>query len=486
MVITAISSQSLFAQIKVACIGNSITEGFGLQSPSTQSYPVVLQTLLGNAYKVQNDGVTAKTLLKNGDQPYWTQGDLPQVFSFKPNIVTLMLGTNDTKPQNWDAYNSEFEGDYSAMIDTLSAISSSPRIFLVLPTPIWSNTMGIRDSAMQKIIIIIKQIGLQGGLTVIDCNTPFLQSQAHFPDGVHPDSVGADSIAHIMYRSIIRPQIKFACIGNSITFGYGLQDASTQAYPAVLQTLLGNSYQVQNDGVNGKDMLKNGNQPYWTQGDLPQVFAFEPNIVTIELGTNDTYPPNWNAYNSEFEGDYLAMIDTLSSMSTKPTIYPMLPPPIWPNNTMTLYDSSLQKIVVMIKQAALERGLTVIDCNTPFLQLPTDFDADGVHPNAAGADTMAHVIYRTITNPPTAVRFQPAVTSRESLCGSLIPIVATNRALSTVFTHLAQGQYELRVFDIRGRLLGVMYGQTSQITTNSQTRLLSASGIRYVSIKKLQ
>ena len=179
-VITVVFSQTLFAQIKISCIGNSITEGFGLQSPSTQSYPARLQSLLGSGYQVENEGVTAKTLLKNGDQPYWTQGKLPQVFAFKPNIITLILGTNDTKPQNWDTHNSEFKRDYLAMVDTLYTLSTKPRIFVVLPVPIWSNTMGIRDTAMQKIIIIIKQVALERGLPVIDCNTPFKQFQAYF------------------------------------------------------------------------------------------------------------------------------------------------------------------------------------------------------------------------------------------------------------------------------------------------------------------
>jgi acyl-CoA thioesterase I len=198
------------AQTKIACIGNSITEGFGLQTPSTQSYPARLQALLGSGYQVENEGVTAKTLLKNGDQPYWTQGKLSQVFTFKPNIVTIKLGTNDTKPQNWDTHYAEFKRDYLAMVDTLYTISTKPRIFVVLPAPIWPNTMGIRDSAMQKIIIIIKQVALERGLPVIDCNTPFKQFQAYFQDGVHPNAIGDDSIAHIMYRSITgSPAVRF-------------------------------------------------------------------------------------------------------------------------------------------------------------------------------------------------------------------------------------------------------------------------------------
>jgi lysophospholipase L1-like esterase/poly(3-hydroxybutyrate) depolymerase len=198
------------AQIKVACIGNSITEGAGLSNPSTLAYPARLQALLGSNYQVQNDGVSGTTLLKNGDNPYWTRGKLSNALAFKPNIVTIKLGTNDTKQQNWDVRKDEFKRDYLALLDTLNALSTKPRIFLVLPVPVWSNGYGIRDSALKKIIVILKQIADERGLPVIDCNTPLLSAQSFFSDGVHPDPNGADSIARIIYRSITgSPEVRF-------------------------------------------------------------------------------------------------------------------------------------------------------------------------------------------------------------------------------------------------------------------------------------
>src|SRR5262245_47466097 len=57
--------------VNVACVGDSITAGSGLPSPSTQAYPAVLGTLLGTDYTVENFGVSGTTMLKNGDFPYW-------------------------------------------------------------------------------------------------------------------------------------------------------------------------------------------------------------------------------------------------------------------------------------------------------------------------------------------------------------------------------------------------------------------------------
>ena len=91
--ILAAAAVPAFSQIRIACIGNSITD----HSHNQDAYPVKLNGYLGSGYSVENDGVSGCTLLKKGNKPYWTQGRLPQVFAFKPHIVTIKLGTNDSK-----------------------------------------------------------------------------------------------------------------------------------------------------------------------------------------------------------------------------------------------------------------------------------------------------------------------------------------------------------------------------------------------------
>jgi lysophospholipase L1-like esterase len=183
-------------KIKVACVGNSITAGNSM-------YPPYLQKLLGSEYQVENEGVGGTTLLKKGDMPYWTRGRLKQALAFNPNIVTIKLGTNDTKSQNWDAHGNEFKKDYLAMIDTFALLATKPDIFLVLPVPVFkANAYGIRDSILKKIIVIIKEIGAERNLPVIDANTPLLGFGKYFSDGVHPNGAGSDSIAHIIYRAL--------------------------------------------------------------------------------------------------------------------------------------------------------------------------------------------------------------------------------------------------------------------------------------------
>jgi lysophospholipase L1-like esterase len=183
-----------FAQTKIACVGNSITAG---------AYPGKLQALLGSGYQVSGEGVGGTTLLRQGDSPYWNTGAFQDVFRIKPNIITIKLGTNDSKSFNWGPYHSSFAADYNAMIDTFLTISPKPQIWLVLCTPSFTYGSGINGDTIDKDIVpIIRSVAAQQGLPIIDCHTPLFNHPECFGDGIHPTDAGADSIAHIFYRTL--------------------------------------------------------------------------------------------------------------------------------------------------------------------------------------------------------------------------------------------------------------------------------------------
>ena len=102
------------AKIRVACVGDSITQGVFVDS--SVRWTTVLQADLGPHYDVENYGVSGTTLIKSGDSPYWKQPALAQAVAFQPNIVLIMLGTNDSKSQNLPAHPGEFQPDLRALI----------------------------------------------------------------------------------------------------------------------------------------------------------------------------------------------------------------------------------------------------------------------------------------------------------------------------------------------------------------------------------
>ena len=115
---------SLSAQcIKVACIGNSVTYGYGLEDPAVQSYPTILGHLLGEEYEVRNFGHSGSTLLTDGHNPYVKTKEYAAALAFKPDVAVIHLGLNDTDPRNFPHYRDRFVADYCALIDSLRAVN---------------------------------------------------------------------------------------------------------------------------------------------------------------------------------------------------------------------------------------------------------------------------------------------------------------------------------------------------------------------------
>ena len=205
--------------IRVACIGNSITDGHGIQMAPVNGYPALLQQMLGQGYWVKNFGVSGRTLLNHGDQPYMKETAWLDAQAFNPDIVIIKLGTNDSKPQNWQ-YASEFRQDLQEMITKLCpALAQTaskkgkkakatqpvkPQIFLCTPIPAFKSSWNINDSIITNEIIPIQQeVAKQYGLQVIDLHTLFANDGDKMQsDGIHPNEKGVRRIAEIVKEAM--------------------------------------------------------------------------------------------------------------------------------------------------------------------------------------------------------------------------------------------------------------------------------------------
>jgi alpha-L-fucosidase 2 len=189
--------------VTIACVGDSITEGYGLAEQSKTAYPVMLDSLLGNKYSVLNCGRSATTLQKKGNFPFWICKEFSNVFAFNPDIIIVMLGTNDTKTNNWNAAN--FEKDYEALIDTFKTISTNPKIYLCLPVPVFKTVWTINDSTVVSgIIPIIKRVAKKNNLPVIDMYSSMKNQSENYIEGIHPNEKGAKMMAQIIAKEIIK------------------------------------------------------------------------------------------------------------------------------------------------------------------------------------------------------------------------------------------------------------------------------------------
>ncbi len=189
---------------KIACVGNSITayKGTYPNHVDENSYPVQLRILMGDGYEIQNFGVSGTTLLKHGDYPIWDEVAFSDALTFEPDIVTILLGTNDSKPQNW-VYKEEFVPDYTAMVDTFLSLGSNPQIYACLPPPAFSSKYDINDSIIvNDIVPMIQQVADEKNLPVIDFYTHFLDKADLSYDGIHPTQDGLWEYAKVIYNTL--------------------------------------------------------------------------------------------------------------------------------------------------------------------------------------------------------------------------------------------------------------------------------------------
>lgn len=194
-------------------------------------------------------------------------------------------------------------------------------------------------------------------------------------------------------------KVRVACIGDSITYGLGVEDRDHDHYPAQLGRLLGPGYDVRNFGVSGATLLRRSKYPYWDVPEFEAAIAFRPDIVVIMLGTNDAKTPN--AKNrGEFADDLRAMIDLVAALPSRPRIWVCLPPPVFGILTSFSFPALRNEIIPQIRQVAEEKEAGVIDVFSA-LASQSDLLPDGVHPNAEGAAVIAETVYKALASEQT-------------------------------------------------------------------------------------
>ncbi len=187
---------------KVACVGDSITWGFTIVNRGKYSYPAVLQQLLGEGFEVRNFGHNDAAARFDADTPYVSKKAYRDSLAWEPDIVLLMLGTNDTKPWNWNP--GIFREDYLRLVESYLALPSHPRVVLVAPIRIFKLipvTILNPDVLEEGVRPAIRDIAAQLHLQFIDLYDLF-DSARLCRDGVHPQRDGARLLAEALFRAV--------------------------------------------------------------------------------------------------------------------------------------------------------------------------------------------------------------------------------------------------------------------------------------------
>lgn len=222
--------------------------------------------------------------------------------------------------------------------------------------------------------------------------------------------------------------VKVACIGDSVTYGTGIEDRENDSYPSQLQQLLGDGYDVGNFGRPGATLLRKGHRPYMDQPEFKDALEFAGDIAVIHLGLNDTDPRNWPNYRDEFIGDYLALTDSLRKSNPSVRILIALMSPITPKHQRFIsgtrdWHSDIQEAIATAAEAA---GAELIDFHSQLHSRP-DLLPDSLHPNAEGAGILASTVRSAITGDYGGLQM-PEIFSDGMVLQRNMPIIVSGTA----------------------------------------------------------
>ena len=196
------------SQTRIACVGDSITYGATIRDKSHDSYPAQLGTMLGRKYSVKNFGASGYTLQESCDRPYTSHKRYKKSLDFKPDVVLIMLGTNDTKPYNWISTEA-FQDDYRQLILSYQELPSRPDVILMTPASVFPENFNpakpykIRAGVAGEAAKAVRELAKELGLPFIDIHGVTASHPEFFlQDGVHPNELGAKAIARTVYEAL--------------------------------------------------------------------------------------------------------------------------------------------------------------------------------------------------------------------------------------------------------------------------------------------
>ena len=189
---------------KIACIGDSITWGFTIVNRRKNTYPALLQKRLGPDYEVRNFGYNDASARFDADTPYVKKSVYQKSLDWNPDVVLLMLGTNDTEKHNWDP--DIFRRDYRKIVESYLELPSKPRVILITPIrifqPLQLPVLGLYSDTMENgVRPAIREIAAGLGLELIDLVDLFTDSR-YMIDGVHPQKEGARMLEEAIFSHI--------------------------------------------------------------------------------------------------------------------------------------------------------------------------------------------------------------------------------------------------------------------------------------------
>lgn len=186
---------------RIACVGDSITYGYGASSPSSGSYPARLQAMLGNRYVIGGFGWGGSTYC--GLSKIYTEGEeFRASIAFEPDVVIILLGTNDTN--SWDRTGSGVEEYAQDLVHFYRSLPSHPEVFLCTPIHRYNNENNNRI-IREELVPILARVAAAEDCWFVDLYEKTDNWEAYLMDGLHPNDEGYRKLAALILEAMRNP-----------------------------------------------------------------------------------------------------------------------------------------------------------------------------------------------------------------------------------------------------------------------------------------
>ncbi len=285
--------------LRIACVGDSITEGTVLADKANETWPARLQQTLGRSAVVGNFGRGGATCILADDTPYAGSPQDTDAMAFAPDVVLIMLGTNDARSAN-AAKRGAFAADLAVMGHRFATLPSMPIVVLCTPLPAFRANHTVDPQAVANDLApAVRQVAAAAIWPLIDLNRTMAKLGPSCADGIHPDAAATATMAAAIHAALketkllrrLPPPSRFAAqlsagkpqhlvvYGTSLTAGGAwvgqIQADISKRFPGLL--MVTNSGQGAMWSTWGVEHLDE------------RVIALKPDAVLIEFGINDAY-----------------------------------------------------------------------------------------------------------------------------------------------------------------------------------------------------
>jgi acyl-CoA thioesterase I len=193
---------------RVACVGDSGTEGYGLGNQSLNSYPAQLGRILkqvDNHWETRNFGHSGATVIKKGDMAYTSKYEYELALEYEPDVVVFQFGGNASRSPNRGFIQEHFLSDYSDLIRAFAQLPSKPKIVVCLPPAIFSSGWTLSPTILEEQILpLIVEVASTWNATLVDFYGVFKDlPHLYQNDKVHPSVEGAKLMAEMVSEVLL-------------------------------------------------------------------------------------------------------------------------------------------------------------------------------------------------------------------------------------------------------------------------------------------